>query len=189
VATTRDESQGSSDLDKTAPKGAWGSAAGAGAGGGALASNGLQAASEAAGDSRPTDFSAALLAADATRGTSDCGTATDSYDQIAQQAWGTQVGYEATFKAGQCYQALGKNDVALQRFQRLITVPQYAPRAQELINKLSASPPGQGQLLAGARTVTKKPKALPAATPASSAVQQAPAQPAPSGKTQQQWAH
>jgi hypothetical protein len=186
VATTRDDSLGSSDLDKSAPKGAWGSTAGAG--GGTPASNGSQAASEAAGDGRPTDFGAALLAADATRGASDCGAATDSYDQIAQQAWGTQAGYEATFKSGQCYQALGRNDVALQRFQRLITVPQYASRAQELINKLSGSQQSQVQLLAGARTGTKKTKPIPAAAPASSAVQQAPAQSAPSGKAQQQWA-
>jgi hypothetical protein len=184
VATPRDDSLGSSDLDKSAPKGAWGSAAGAGA----PTSNGSQAASEAAGDSRPTDFGAALLAADATRGASDCGAATDSYDQIAQQAWGTQAGYEATFKSGQCYQAIGRNDVALQRFQRLITVPQYASRAQELINKLSGSQQSQVQLLAGARTGTKKTKPIPAAAPASSAVQQAPAQPSPSGKAQQQWA-
>jgi hypothetical protein len=183
VATTKDDSLGSSELDKSAaPKGAWSSAAGAGAG--APASNGFQGASEAAGDGRSTDFGAALLAADATRGASDCGAATDSYDQIAQQAWGTQAGYEATFKAGQCYQALGKNDVALQRFQRLITVPQYAPRAQELINKLSGGQQSQVQLLAGARTGTKKPKPSPAAPPASSAVQQAPAQAAPSGKAQ-----
>jgi hypothetical protein len=155
----------------------------AAAGGGASASNGTLAASQSgpyAADSRTTDFSATLLAADALRGPSDCGAATESYDQVAQQAWGTQAGYEATFKAGLCYQAVAENDLALQRFQRLITVPKYAPRAQELINKLSGSPQSQSQL-AGARTGIKR---APKASPAASAAPQAPAQPAPSGQLQ-----
>jgi hypothetical protein len=188
-APARDDSLGPSEAGggKAAQSSGWGSAAGAVAG----------VPGSGGGQSGAADFGSALKAADITRDTNGCGAATDSYDRIAQQAWGTEAGYDATFKSGQCYQALGrydaaKNDLALQRYRSLITVPKYAALAQEQINKLSGTQQSQGQL-AGVRAATKKAPAkssgptpaAPAAPQATSAPPSAPAQSAPGTPTQQ----
>jgi hypothetical protein len=147
------------------------------------------------------DFGEALRDANHTRDINGCGAATDGFDRIAQQAWGTQAGYEATFNAGQCYKELGKTDLALQRFRSLITVTRYASLAQTQINNLSANQ-GQSQL-AAARAATKKGSSKswggkPSPTPQSSSTpgaasntQESPAQVAPAtpATQQQQWAH
>jgi hypothetical protein len=148
------------------------------------------------------DFAEALRDANRTRDTNGCGAATEGFDRIAQEAWGTQAGYEATFNAGQCYKELGKTDLALQRFRSLITVTRYASLAQTQINNLSASQ-NQAQLAAARATSApaKKPatkawggkpsqsSASASAPVSTSNTQEAPAQAAPTAPAQQQWAH
>jgi hypothetical protein len=152
-----------SDLDK-APDGknqGWG----AQKGGGGSASAGLGAAQGAAPG---PDLQAAI----STANTTGCGAAVGALDSIGKDAWGTADGYEATFQAGVCYQRIGNTELARQRFQRLITVPQYSSKALAQINSLS---PNQGQVAAArAAAPTKKAAAKPSAPPP--AQQQAPTQ-------------
>jgi len=162
-ATGRDDSLGPSDLRTNA----WGS------GIAAPGSNGSQAAVQTVADGRAEDFGADLQAANNAREGSGCGAATESFDRIGQQAWGSPPGYEAVFNAGQCYRDMGNNDLALERFRSLITVPRYAPLAQEQINRLLASQLKDSQL-AGMRA-SPKPPSKKSATPAT-AWPQVPAQ-------------
>jgi hypothetical protein len=172
-----------SDLDKVAqnPPAPWGSLK-AGSGG-----SGATAGGQAAQGAGP-NAAAELQAANTTRDTNGCGAAVGSYDQIAAEAWGTNNGYEAMWAAGECYRALGRNDVAQQRYQRLFTVPKYAQQAQSRNNQLAAS---QNQTQVAARAATKKaaptkPAAPPATSASAAPQQQAPAQSTPAAQQQQQ---
>jgi hypothetical protein len=80
----------------------------------------------------------ALAAARAERdGGAGCAAAAAQFDAIASSAWGTATGYNATFEGAQCYARLGQMDAARSRFDRLLTVPAYASRAQAGINATS----------------------------------------------------
>jgi hypothetical protein len=96
------------------------------------------------------DLDAALGAARSVRdGNGGCAVAKDRFDQIAARAWGTAAGYDATLEAGRCYRALGATDAAQARYAKLLTVQQFAPRAQAEINGMSQ--------VAAVRASSKKP--------------------------------
>ena len=107
-----------------------------------------------------------------------CAVAAGEFDAIAASAWGTTAGYDATFEGGQCYARMGQTDAARSRFDRLLTVPAYAARAQAGINATSmvAAKPRAVPSKAAASRADDKPAAPPAAA--------APASPAasPAGK-------
>jgi hypothetical protein len=70
-------------------------------------------------------------------GNGGCSAAVAEYDRVAAQSFGSTSGYDATLEAAQCYARIGQVDLALRRYQRLLTVPAYAPRAQAGINAIS----------------------------------------------------
>jgi hypothetical protein len=112
-----------------------------------------------------------LTAARAARDTGGgCAVAAGEFDAVAAASWGTAVGYDATLEGAQCYARMGQGDAARSRFNRLLTVPAYASRAQTGINATSV-------VAAKARAVSKS---APAAPPAAGAAQAAPATPAAS---------
>ncbi len=111
------------------------------------------------------DQGAALWAARSVRdGNGGCGPATARFDQVAAAAFGTNVGYDATLEGARCLSALGSMDAARSRFARLLTVPDYASRAQAEIDSMS-----QGQVAARAAPAQHK-----AAAPRPPAKAQAP---------------
>jgi hypothetical protein len=130
------------------------------------------------------DLEAALGAARSVRdGNGGCAVAKDRFDQIAARAWGTTAGYDATLEAGRCYRALGATDAAQARYAKLLTVQQFAPRAQAEINGMSQ--------FAAVRASSKKPSktsSIPAAPYPGQGVQQPPAAPEGSSSPQQRMA-
>jgi hypothetical protein len=122
------------------------------------------------------DQGAALWAARSVRdGNGGCVPAVPRFDQVAQAAFGTNVGYDATLEGGRCLSALGSIDNARSHFARLLTVPDYASRAQAEINGMS-----QGQV--AQRAEASKPKA---AAPPPPAARAAPAKPVQQQKSSQ----
>jgi len=109
------------------------------------------------------DTTAGYWAARSVRDGSDgCAAAVVKYDAVSNSAWGTSAGYDATYDAANCYARMGQTSAALARFQRLLTVPAYATRAQSGINSISM--------------VASKPRAMAKAPPPAAAA--APAAPA-----------
>jgi hypothetical protein len=101
-----------------------------------------------------------------------CSVAVGEFDTIAASAWGTAAGYDATFEGAQCYARMGQTDAARSRFDRLLTVPAYASRAQAGINATS-------MVAAKARAAPSKPAATRAEDkPATAPAAAAPASPA-----------
>ena len=105
-------------------------------------------------------------------GAGGCQGAVGRFDQVASGSWGSGTGYEATLEGAQCYAQLGQSDSARSRYQRLLTVPAYAARAQAAINSLG--PPMVASRKA-AKPVAAAPKADEVAPSASAA-------PAPAAK-------
>jgi hypothetical protein len=181
---SKDDAPLPSDLDKVEPlkqsQWAGGKTSGSGAGGVGNTTAGQASTPGVANQAQAApNANLDLQAANNERDTRGCGVAADSYDRIAQQAWGTTSGYDAQWKAAECYRALGKNDLAQARYSKLLTVTQYATQAQRQIAAM-------GQV-AAARAVKKaapsKPSA-PAAPPQSTSApqqQQAPTQATPAG--------
>jgi hypothetical protein len=126
-----------------------------------------------------TDSNAALQAAHALRDSSGCAAAVSSLDQIAQQAWGTATGYQAQYDAAECYRAMGQNDQALPRYQRLITVQQYSQMASQGIGRMNQSQNQVASKAARKAAPAAKPSAVAVTPPAqtTSPVQAAPATP------------
>jgi hypothetical protein len=85
---------------------------------------------------RGGDTDSALWAARAVRDKHGCASALTRYDQLASSAFGTPAGYEATLEGGQCYRRQGFLEAASSRFQRLLTVPSHAARAQVEIDEV-----------------------------------------------------
>jgi TolA-binding protein len=110
------------------------------------------------------DANAALWAAKSARdGAEGCGGAAGRFDQVATSAWGTSVGYEATFEAASCYARMGQADAARTRYARLLTVPSYAARAQSgiiAVSVVAAKPRAK----AAAPSALPPPSAAPAPT-------------------------
>jgi hypothetical protein len=86
---------------------------------------------------------------------------------VAAASWGTATGYDATLEGAQCYARMGQPDAARSRFNRLLTVPAYASRAQTGINATSV-------VAAKARAVSKAGAAVTPASPPAAAAPAAP---------------
>jgi len=115
-------------------------------------------------DEAASPLTAARAARDSGGG---CAVAAGQFDAVAAASWGTTTGYDATLEGAQCYARMGQADAARSRFDRLLTVPAYASRAQTGINSTSV-------VAAKARAVSK---AGAAAAPASPPAAAAPAAP------------
>ncbi len=93
---------------------------------------------------------AALWAARSVRdGQGGCGVAVKRFEDIAARSWGTIAAYEATFDAARCYELTGRMDLARARYSKMLSIPQYAARAQNELDRL--------------RPVSAKPAAAPRA--------------------------
>lgn len=79
---------------------------------------------------------AALWAARSVRDSKGCGAALQRFEDIAARSWGTIAGYEATFDAAGCYEKTGRMDLARARYSKMLTIPQYAARAQNELDRL-----------------------------------------------------
>jgi hypothetical protein len=105
------------------------------------------------------DQKAALWAARSSRdGAGGCPSAVSRFDGIAASSFGTENGYDATLEAAECYRRMGQVDAARSRYQRLLTVPQYAARAQAGINGISVVAAKRAKPMA----ITARPAAAPA---------------------------
>ncbi len=84
------------------------------------------------------DVNAALWAARSVRdGSGGCAAAVARFDAVADAAFATVAGQDATLEGGRCYRALGRADEAQRHFQRLLTVPAYMARAQSELSALA----------------------------------------------------
>jgi len=120
------------------------------------------------------DATAALWAARSAReGAGGCAAAATRFDQVASAAGGSTSGYDATLEGAQCYARLGQGEAARSRYDRLLTVPSYAARAQAGIKSKS-------MVAAKARPPAPRPAAVAPAdeAPASPPAAAAPAAPA-----------
>jgi hypothetical protein len=79
---------------------------------------------------RGGDTESALWAARSVREKHGCASALTRFDQLASSAFGSPAGYESTLDGGVCYRNQGFLEAASSRFQRLLTVPSHASRAQ-----------------------------------------------------------
>ncbi len=83
------------------------------------------------------DDAAALWAARSVRdGAGGCPVAMARFDQIASRTFGTQAGYDAMLEGGRCLKTMGVGEAARAHFARLLTVPEFASRAQVEIDSL-----------------------------------------------------
>ncbi|WP_394849306.1 zf-HC2 domain-containing protein [Pendulispora brunnea] len=82
--------------------------------------------------------SASLWAARSVRESQGCAAAVPRFEQVAARAYGTSVGYDATFEGALCYKTMGQTDKARALFGRLLTVPTHAARAQSELDAMSA---------------------------------------------------
>lgn len=86
------------------------------------------------------DDGAALWAARSVRdGSGGCAAALSRFETIAGRSFGSSAGYDATLEGGRCLSAAGATEAARAHFTRLLTVPEYASRAQAAIDGLSQS--------------------------------------------------
>jgi TolA-binding protein len=79
---------------------------------------------------------AALYAAQATKSGNGCGAAAPLFDQVSQRYPGTHAGYEATWEAAGCYEALGDLEKARRSYQALLDETTYAARARSALTDL-----------------------------------------------------
>ncbi|WP_394838836.1 hypothetical protein LVJ94_18255 [Pendulispora rubella] len=98
---------------------------------------------------------ASLWAARSVRESRGCAEAVSRFDQVAARAYGTSVGYDATFEGALCYKQIGQTDKARAQFGRLLTVPTHAARAQSELDAMSAK--------GGVRNMPSRKAAPPAA--------------------------
>jgi hypothetical protein len=118
------------------------------------------------------DTTAGLMAARSVRdGAGGCQAAVLRFDQVAQTAWGSPAGYDATLDGARCYAQLGQADAARSRYQRLLTVPAYAARAQSGIAALTPMAVAAKRM---AKPVAAQELAPATAPPAAAAPQAAP---------------
>lgn len=105
------------------------------------------AAAQASASSVEGDPEVALAATRSVRdGSGGCAQAIARYDALASRAFGSRAGYDAVLEAGQCLRSVGATEQARQHFSRLLSVPEYAARAQAGLDSLSqiastAAPP------------------------------------------------
>ena len=110
----------------------------------------------------------------AREGAGGCSVAAARFDQVAAATWGSTSGYDATLEGAQCYARLGQAEAARSRYERLLTVPSYAARAQAGIKAMSL-------VAAKARQAPPRPAAVAPAVDATTTPPAAAAPAAPSG--------
>jgi hypothetical protein len=79
---------------------------------------------------------AALYAAQSVKGSDECGAAAPLFDQVSQRYPGTRAGYDATWEAAACYEALGDHEKARRSYQALLDEPSYGTRARAALAQL-----------------------------------------------------
>jgi hypothetical protein len=79
---------------------------------------------------------AALYAAQSVKGSDECGAAAPLFDQVSQRYPGTRAGYDATWEAAACYEALGDHEKARRSYQALLDEPSYGARARGALAQL-----------------------------------------------------
>jgi TolA-binding protein len=80
--------------------------------------------------------SAAFHAAEAARSEEGCAGAARLFDQVPFQYPGTKAGYDATFEAAACYEALGDLEKARRNYQALLDEASYSERARTALARL-----------------------------------------------------
>jgi TolA-binding protein len=124
---------------------------------------------------------AAFHAAEAAKNELGCSEAAKLFDQVPFQYPGTRAGYEATFQAASCYEALGDVEKARRSYQALLDEPSYGDRARSALAQLERAADSievatrRGTSVSGAAAKAAAPAA--AQSPASPPPQQAPAKP------------
>jgi len=134
------------------------------------------AAAQNSASSLESDPEVALSTARSVRdGSGGCAQAIARYDALASRAFGTRAGYDAVLEGGQCLRSVGATEQARQHFSRLLSVPEYAARAQAGLDSLSqiastaapAPPPrAKASKKPPAATVLDEQQAAPARPPA-----------------------
>jgi TolA-binding protein len=79
---------------------------------------------------------AAFHAAEAAKNELGCTEAAKLFDQVPFQYPGTRPGYDATFQAASCYEAVGDVEKARRNYQALLDEPSYADRARAALGQL-----------------------------------------------------
>jgi TolA-binding protein len=79
---------------------------------------------------------AAFHAAEAAKNELGCAEAAKLFDQVPFQYPGTRAGYDATFQAASCYEAVGDLEKARRNYQALLDEPGYADRARNALAQL-----------------------------------------------------
>jgi TolA-binding protein len=97
---------------------------------------------------------AALYASQATKSGEGCGAAAPLFDQVSLRYPGTHAGYQATWEAAGCYEALGDLEKARRSYQALLDETSYATRAAAAIAELDRIE-GTGNAVASRKTAAK----------------------------------
>jgi TolA-binding protein len=79
---------------------------------------------------------AAFHAAEAAKNELGCAEAAKLFDQVPFQYPGTRPGYEATFQAASCYEAVGDVEKARRNYQALLDEPSHGERARAALVQL-----------------------------------------------------
>jgi TolA-binding protein len=79
---------------------------------------------------------AAFHASEAAKNELGCAEAAKLFDQVPFQYPGTRAGYDATFQAARCYEAVGDVEKARRNYQALLDEPSYAERARGALTQL-----------------------------------------------------
>jgi hypothetical protein len=79
---------------------------------------------------------AAFHAAEAARNELGCPEAAKLFDQVPFHYPGTRAGYDATFQAATCYEAIGDVEKARRNYQALLDEPSYSERAKGALAQL-----------------------------------------------------
>lgn len=115
------------------------------------------------------DPNAALMAARSKQGMSGCGAAVREYDDLAQRAAGTNVGFEATLEGGRCYRLIGAFDAARERLGRLLGVGSYGQQAQQELDLIDGAIASRRATTQPAATATAAASATAAGAPPTAA--------------------
>jgi len=79
---------------------------------------------------------AAYYAAQSAKSAEGCGVGAPLFDQVSQRYPGTRAGYDGTWEAASCYQAMGDTEKARRAYQALLDEPTYGTRARSALAEL-----------------------------------------------------
>jgi TolA-binding protein len=79
---------------------------------------------------------AAYYAAQSAKSAEGCGVGAPLFDQVSQRYPGTRAGYDGTWEAASCYQAIGDTEKARRAYQALLDEPIYGTRARNALAEL-----------------------------------------------------